>query len=163
MPDVNASTIATALPGGTRRRTWANPEVLSHSLVVLTFDRLYTTPLAGAPRPEVLAAADAGHDLDELLGPLAVVVDLFSVRQVKLDLLTNSLSIEYAKGRHGHRAADAGVREPGSGRRVLHEDLAAARRRLHAQTSLTRRLGRGSRSPGVALLCLTCHGRAGAS
>jgi hypothetical protein len=96
MPVVNAtSAIETTLPGATRRRTWAHPEVRSHSLVVLTFDRLYAAPLAGAPRPELLVAVEAGHDLDDLLGPLTVVIDLSAVRGVKLDLLSNSLLIEH--------------------------------------------------------------------
>jgi hypothetical protein len=99
MPAVNASSVLeTTLPGASRRRTWAHPEVQSHSLVVLTFDRLYTAPLAGAPRPELLAAVEAGHDLDDLLGPLTVVIDLTTVRGVKLDLLTNSLLVEYVTG-----------------------------------------------------------------
>jgi hypothetical protein len=97
MPVVNATDIETTLPGTTRRRTWAHPEVASHSLVVLTFTQLYAAPLAGPPRPETLAADEAGHDLDELLGPLTVAIDLSSVHNVKLDLLTNSLTIEYAK------------------------------------------------------------------
>jgi hypothetical protein len=98
MPAVNATDIETTLPGTTRRRVWAHPEVTSHSLVVLTFTQLHVAPLAGAPRPEIVAAIEVGHDLDELLGPLAVVIDLSAVRQVKLDLLTNSLMIEYTKG-----------------------------------------------------------------
>ena len=76
----------------------AHPEVRSHSLVVLTFDRLYVTPLAGTPKPKMLAAVEAGDDLDDLLGSLAVVIDLTSVSRVKLDLLGNALAVEYAKG-----------------------------------------------------------------
>jgi hypothetical protein len=98
MPVVNASTLETTLPGATRRRVWAHPEAKSHSLVVLTFDRLLAAPLAGAPKPEVVAAVELGGDLDELLGPLAVVIDLVAVHNVKLDLLTNSLIVEYVKG-----------------------------------------------------------------
>jgi hypothetical protein len=103
MPAVNASTLETALPAHTRRRTWSHPDVKSHSLVVLTFDRLYAAPLAGAPKPETLAAVEAGADLDDLFGPLAVAVDLVAVRRVKLDLLTNSLVVEYASGGIGTR------------------------------------------------------------
>ena len=101
MPVVNASTLETTLPGATRRRVWAHPEAKSHSLVVLTFDQLLAAPLAGAPKPEVVSAAESGGDLDELLGPFAVVVDLVAVRNVKLDLLTNALVVEYAKGGTG--------------------------------------------------------------
>ena len=96
MPVVNADPLETTLPGATRRRVWAHPEAKSHSLVVLTFDRLFAAPLAGVPKPEVVAAVETA-DLDELLGPLAVVVDLATVRDVKLDLLTNSLAVDYAK------------------------------------------------------------------
>ena len=71
-----------------RRRVWAHPDVKSHSLVVLTFEQLCLAPLAGAPKAELVAAAEAGGDLDDLLGPLAVVVDLIAVRRLKLDLLT---------------------------------------------------------------------------
>jgi hypothetical protein len=95
MPPVDAGTTETTLP--TRRRVWAHPEVMSHSLVVLTFYQLHVAPLAGSPRTEVVSAAESGHDLDELLGSLAVVIDLSSVHQVKLDLLTNSLIVEYTK------------------------------------------------------------------
>ena len=96
MPAVNASTLEPAPAGATRRRTWAHPEVKSHSLVVLTPERLHAAPLAGAPRPETLAAVDSG-DLDDLLGPFAVTIDLAAVRRAKLDLLTNSLTVEYAR------------------------------------------------------------------
>lgn len=93
-PDI----LETTLPGATRRRVWAHPEAKSHSLVVLTFDRLLAAPLVGPPRPEVVSAAENGGDLDELLGPLAVAVDLTAIRHVKLDLLANSLSVEYVNG-----------------------------------------------------------------
>lgn len=97
MPLADASALETALPGAARRRVWAHPEAKSHSLVVLTFDRLFAAPLAGPPKREVVAAVENGGDLDELLGPLAVVVELVAVRRVELDLLTNSLVVEYVK------------------------------------------------------------------
>jgi hypothetical protein len=75
--------------------------VRSHSLVVLTFDRLYATPLAGPPKPEMLSSVLSGCDLDDLLGSLAVVIDLVSIHRLKLDLLTNSLVVEYAKSGSG--------------------------------------------------------------
>ncbi len=100
MPVAEPSPFTTALSGGTRR-TWAHPEVRSHSLVVLTPDRIYAAPLAGAPKPEMTAAVAAGGDLDDLLGALAVVIDLSSVRRLKHNLLTNALVIDYATGRAG--------------------------------------------------------------
>ena len=92
------TTLETTPPGAARRRTWAHPEVRSHSLVVLTFDRLLVAPLAGAPEPEVVAVVEDGHDP---LGPPAVAIDLISVRRVRLDLLSNALVVEYAKGGPG--------------------------------------------------------------
>src|SRR5688500_17200478 len=96
MPVASATRLEPLLSGANRRRTWAHPDVKTHSLVVLTYDRLQVAPLAGAPKPEVVAAVEAGHDLDEVLGPYAVAVDLAAVRAVKLDLLANALVVEYA-------------------------------------------------------------------
>jgi hypothetical protein len=118
MLGLNSIPLEAALPGHTRRRTWSHPELSSHTVLVLTFDRLYLAPLTGSPKPEVLAAIEAGADLDALLGPLTTVIDLVAIRQLKLDLLTNSLNIEYAgSGELGrsrlrltfatHEAADA--------------------------------------------------------
>jgi hypothetical protein len=95
MPVLNSFPLDTALPGHTRRRTWCHPELSSHSVLVLTYDRFYLAPLAGTPKPETLAAIEAGVDLDDLLGPLTTVIDLENIRQLTLDLLTNSLTIEY--------------------------------------------------------------------
>jgi hypothetical protein len=97
MPGVNATTSDSTLLGATRRRVWVHPDILSHSLVVLTSDQLHVTPLTGAPKPEIVSAVEAGFDLGDLFGPLAVVVDLRSVQAVKLDLLTNTLVVEYSK------------------------------------------------------------------
>lgn len=97
-----APSLDSTLPGATRRRLWAHPDVRSHSVVVLTFERLHVAPLTGAPRPEFLAATVAaiagGDDIDDLLGPFALAVDLAAVRGVTLDLHTNALVVEYAKG-----------------------------------------------------------------
>jgi hypothetical protein len=75
---------------------WSHPELSSHSVLVLTYDRFYLAPLAGTPKSTTLAAIDAGLDLDDLLGPLTTVIDLENVHQLTLDLLTNSLTIEYS-------------------------------------------------------------------
>lgn len=91
-------TLETTIPGHTRRRVWAHPDARSHSLVVLTFEQLHLAPLAGAPKPDLVAAVEGGGPLDDLLGPLAVVVDLIAVRRLKLDLLANALVVEYARG-----------------------------------------------------------------
>ena len=79
-----------------RRRVWAHPDLTSHSLLVLTSDRLYLAPADASPDPELVAAAEAGADPDELLGPDATVLELSSIRRVKLDLLANELTIHSA-------------------------------------------------------------------
>lgn len=91
-----AVALETTAPGVNRRRTWAHPELASHSLLVLTFERLHLAPLAGPPKPEVVAAVEAGADLDAVLGPLAVVIDLVAVRRLHLDLDANTIVVEYA-------------------------------------------------------------------
>lgn len=96
MPLLNPIPLDTTIPGHTRRRLWSHPELSSHSVLVLTFDRFYLAPLSGSPKPETLAAIEAGADLDIILGPLTTVIDLEYIRQLSLDLLTNSLAIEYA-------------------------------------------------------------------
>lgn len=101
MPVLNVAPPGTALHAQVRRRVWACPELKSHSLLVLTLDQIRLAPLTGAPKPETVAAIEAGADLDELLGPLATGVILANVRWVRLDLLTNSLAIEYLGARKG--------------------------------------------------------------
>jgi hypothetical protein len=95
MPGVKASLTESRLHGAIRRRWWVHPDVQSHSVLVLTADQLHAARLAGAPKPDVVAKIEGGSDLGELLGPLTVVVELAAVRAVKLDLLANSLAVEY--------------------------------------------------------------------
>jgi hypothetical protein len=104
MPALDIYPSDTEIPGLVKRRVWSYPELRSHSVMVLTARRLHLAPLAGEPRPEALAAIDKGIDLEKILGPLTTVIDLDGVRRVKLDLLANSLVIEYTAGGH------AGVR-----------------------------------------------------
>lgn len=85
----------TTLNGASRRRVWQNPEVRSHSLVVLTVLRLYLTPQSGPPPASVLATLEQTYNLDDTLGPYATVVELATVRRVTLDLLTNALKLDY--------------------------------------------------------------------
>ncbi len=98
MTTLDDITLETTIPGHTRHRVWVHPELKSHSLLVLTFDRLHLTPLAGVPKTGLISAIEAGDNLDNLLGPLAVVVNLIAVRHLKLDLLRNSLIVEYVNG-----------------------------------------------------------------
>jgi hypothetical protein len=95
MPVLNSIPFDTTIPGHTRRRTWSHPELTSHSVLVLTYDRFYLAPLSGTPKSESLAAIEAGVDLDDLLGPLTTVIDLENIRQLTLELVVNSLTIEY--------------------------------------------------------------------
>jgi len=96
MPATSPGPFHAAVTGQARRRVWARPDLQSHPLLVLTSDRLYLTPADAAPDPELVAAAEAGADPDELLGPEATVVELGSIRRVKLDLLANELTIHSA-------------------------------------------------------------------
>jgi hypothetical protein len=102
MAAVNVLTLD-ALALQSRRPAWAHPEVKSHAAVVLAPQRLHAAPPDGAPAPEALAAVADGADAGGLLGPSATVIELASIRRVKLDLLSNSLVVEYASG------ADAGT------------------------------------------------------
>ncbi|HEX4609038.1 MAG TPA: hypothetical protein VH092_12600, partial [Urbifossiella sp.] len=89
MPVAPTTDTHPALPG-TRRRVWAAPMVRSHGLLVLTGDRMVLSADHSPPRPEVKAAAEAGADLDNLLGPLATTVELSSIRRATLDLVRNA-------------------------------------------------------------------------
>ena len=101
MPALLPQPSATTPPGLARRRVWAAPDVRSHSLVVLTLPRLYLAPPTGAPKPETVAAIERGGDVEAVLGPLTTAVELAAVRRVRLDLLTNTLHVEYAAGDRG--------------------------------------------------------------
>lgn len=87
----------TTLPGQTRRHVWPAPEVTSHSLFVLTAARLFLAPGTGPPRPEALAALEAGGDPAAHIGPLGTVIDLAAVRRVTLSLEANTLRVEYGQ------------------------------------------------------------------
>lgn len=91
---VEVRALGTPPPAPSKRKIWAHPEVTSHSLVVLTPDRLYLAPLGSDPRPETVAAITSGGDVEDLLGPLTTSIDLIGVQRVKLDLLSNSLLID---------------------------------------------------------------------
>jgi hypothetical protein len=98
MPAANANYPEAASPDRNRRRIWTRPTVTSHAFLVLTPDQLYLAPEAGEPNPELLAVIQDGADLNDTLGQQTVVVDLVTVRHVKLDLLTNSILVEYTAG-----------------------------------------------------------------
>lgn len=85
----------TGIPGLTRRRVWAMPEVTSHSLIVLTLPRIYLAPSSGVPNPALVAAIDKGADVETLLGPFATVVDLVRVTRVHHDMVANRVRLEY--------------------------------------------------------------------
>jgi hypothetical protein len=102
MPVAYQNPPETELPGVNRRRVWAHPELASHALAVLTFERLYLAPPGSQPD---VGAADAGGDLGTLLGPDAVAIDLADVRRLHLDLLANAITIDHAKGDPAERLA----------------------------------------------------------
>jgi hypothetical protein len=99
MPAVNLYAPPVEVSQPTQRRVWPYPDLQSHSLLILTLDRIYLAPLPGPPRLEVLAAAEFGDDPGELLGPDATVIELASIRRAKLDLLSNALTIDSARSR----------------------------------------------------------------
>ena len=78
-----------------KRRLWSHPELTSHSLLVLTPDWFYLAPLGSDPKPEMVEAIKTGGDVDAILGPLTISIELAGVRRVKLDLENNSLVVEY--------------------------------------------------------------------
>jgi hypothetical protein len=98
MPTLQRPTdVETTAPGLTRRRIWQAPAVRSHSLLTLTMSKLYLAAAAAAVKPETVKAIETGADLDATFGQLATVVELAKVKRVKLDLVANTLAIEYVR------------------------------------------------------------------
>ncbi len=89
----------TTLPGLTRRRVWSAPAVLSHSLLALTFQKLYLAPAGQPVRPDIAKTIENGGDLESIFGPFGTVVELASINRVRFDLLKNSLTLEYPQNR----------------------------------------------------------------
>ncbi|CAN5565641.1 hypothetical protein BH11PLA2_BH11PLA2_05080 [soil metagenome] len=85
----------TGIPGLSRRRVWAAPEITSHSLVVLTLPRIYLAPHSGEPRPETVKALEKSLDIESLLGPMTMSIDMTGIDRVRLDLIKNTLRIDY--------------------------------------------------------------------
>ncbi len=85
----------TTAPGIARRRVWQAPAVRSHSLLCLTFARLYLAPENFVLPPDTPGAILNGADLDATLGPLATAIDLPTIQRVKLDMTTNTLTVDY--------------------------------------------------------------------
>src|SRR6478735_1579689 len=91
----------TAIPGLSRRRVWAAPEVISHSLVVLTLPRLYLAAPTGDPKPEQIAALDKVFDIEAVLGPMTTTIELNSIERVRLDLIQQTVRIDHETARDG--------------------------------------------------------------
>ncbi len=87
------SPLDTTLPGEARRRIWSSPDIISHSLITLTLAKIYFA--SGKTKAETVQNIQAGADLEETFGPLATVVDLSTITRLKLELITNTLTIEY--------------------------------------------------------------------
>jgi hypothetical protein len=85
----------TGIPGLTRRRVWTAPEITSHALAVLTLPRLYLAPPGGPPKPETVAALEKSLDIESLLGPLATAIEMTGIDRVRLDLMHNTVRIDY--------------------------------------------------------------------
>src|SRR5438094_4150249 len=98
MPALNTAPLATAVPSLVRRRVQSYPDLQSHSLLVVSPERLHLAPLDQTPDAAAAAAAETGTNPDELLGPLATAVDLDAIRRVKVDLLANAVTVEHAAG-----------------------------------------------------------------
>lgn len=92
------------LPALSYRRVWASPEVMSHSLAVLTLTRLHLAPPSKVPpSAEQIAEIESGEH-EGGLGPDAIVIDLATVRRVRLDMIANVVELEYLAGRLPHVA-----------------------------------------------------------
>src|SRR5262245_22997341 len=96
----------TTIPGLSRRRVWAAPDVMSHSLVVLTLPRLYLAPPTGEPKPETIKALEKTIDVEAELGPQSTSIELASIRRVRLDLMRNTVRIDHNLARGGSRKAE---------------------------------------------------------
>ena len=93
--EVAPSPSDTTVPGLAQRRVWKAPEVLSHSLVVMTLPRLYLTPMTGAPKSEVVGQLQTVRMVDMFLGPLATAIDLHAIRRVKYELAASRVTIDH--------------------------------------------------------------------
>lgn len=133
-----AAPVDTALPGSTRRRAWLAPAVRSHSLLALTLTKLYLAPSGPPPKPETVTAILDGANLDDAFGPLAIAIDLPAVRRVRLDLIGNSLTIEYDPTRGRPGGSGAVGRSPRAELVIVFADHATAD---EVYTKVWRRLG----------------------
>ena len=122
----------TGFPGLGRRRVWKAPDVLSHSMLVLTLPRLFLAAQSGEPKPETVAAVETAMDVESVLGPFATVVELASIRRVKLDLHTNTVHIDHASERNGQGRASITLGTP----EVADEVFTKLWRRLGTEFSL---------------------------
>ncbi len=96
LPTENAASPSnTTIPGLAQRRVWKAPEVTSHSLVVLTLPRLYLTPMTGSPKTEVISQLETVRAVDAFLGPLATVIDMHTIRRVRLELAEHTITIDH--------------------------------------------------------------------
>jgi hypothetical protein len=91
----------TGIPGLSRRRVWASPDVISHSLVVLTLPRIYLASAGESQRADIVKNLEQSLDIESLMGPLTTSIEMTSIDRVRLDLHDNSLRIDYKSPRHG--------------------------------------------------------------
>jgi hypothetical protein len=96
----------TAIPGLARRRVWAAPEVMSHSLLVMTLPRLYLAPPTGVIKSDKLKAIEKAWDIESILGPMATTIELASIERVRLDLMQNKVRIDHSSARGGRQKSE---------------------------------------------------------
>lgn len=88
----------TTLPGLTTRLVWHGSDLRSHALAVLTATRFYLLPPGAVLVPGIVAELRAGVDVDAVLGPAALVIELAAVRRLELVLPTDTLLVETEAG-----------------------------------------------------------------
>lgn len=85
----------TAIPGLSRRRVWAAPEVVSHSLIVMTLPRLYLAAPGDEPRQDKITALEKTLDIEAILGPQTTTIELGRIERVRLDLLHHTVRVDH--------------------------------------------------------------------
>jgi len=88
----------TPLPGLQGRRVWSAPAVASHAWLVMTPARLYLVPPGDAADGGLRRAADAGADLDALLGTAAERLNLADIRHADFHLAGLTLTLRREAG-----------------------------------------------------------------
>jgi hypothetical protein len=86
----------TGIPGLTRRRVWARPEVVSHAVLILTLPRIFLAPSNLGIKPEAVRALETALDVESVLGTVGTTIDMSRIDRVQLDLPQNTIRIDYS-------------------------------------------------------------------